>query len=63
MSQNLKIVGSNPAEGFSEFQHFNPEADPTIVSYNASAVKIYKATSDPMRFENKNRFFYFEKTV
>jgi hypothetical protein len=32
------------------------------VSYNASAGKIYRATSSLVRFENKkNIFFYFEK--
>jgi hypothetical protein len=30
------------------------------VSYNASAVKIYNATSSLMLFKNKNIFFYFE---
>jgi hypothetical protein len=29
------------------------------VSYNASAVKIYNATSSFVCFENKNIFFYF----
>jgi hypothetical protein len=33
-----------------------PGANPTIVSYNASAVKIYNATSNLVRFENKNCF-------
>jgi hypothetical protein len=28
-------------------------ANPTIVSYNTSAVKIYNATSSLVRFENK----------
>jgi hypothetical protein len=28
-----------------------PEANPTIVSYNDSAVKIYNATSSLVRFE------------
>jgi hypothetical protein len=37
-----------------------PAANPTIVSYNASAVRIYNATSSLVRFE-KNVFFYFEK--
>jgi hypothetical protein len=36
-------------------------ANPTIVSYNASGVKIYNTTGSQMRFENKNIFFYFEK--
>jgi hypothetical protein len=31
-------------------------ANPTIVSYNASAVKIYNATSSGVRFENKKCF-------
>jgi hypothetical protein len=29
-----------------------------IVSYNASAVKIYNASSSLVRFENKNIFHY-----
>jgi hypothetical protein len=38
-----------------------PEANPTITSYNASAVKIYNTTNSPVRFENKNIFFYIKK--
>jgi hypothetical protein len=34
-------------------------ANPTIASYNTSAVKIYNATSSLVRFENKK--MYFEK--
>jgi hypothetical protein len=30
--------------------------NPTIVSYNASAVKIYNATGNLLRFENKKMF-------
>jgi hypothetical protein len=41
----------------------SPGANPTTVSYNASVVKIYNATSSLVRFENKNIFFYFEKTL
>jgi hypothetical protein len=33
------------------------------VSYNASAVKIYNATSSLVRFENKNISLYFVKTL
>jgi hypothetical protein len=32
----------------------------TIMSYNASAVKIYNAKSSLVRLENKDIFFYFE---
>jgi hypothetical protein len=32
---------------------FSPEANPTIVSYNASDVKIYNATSNLGRYGNK----------
>jgi hypothetical protein len=35
--------------------------DPTIMSYNARAVKIHNATSSLVRFEDKNVFLYFEK--
>jgi hypothetical protein len=38
-------------------------AIPTIVSYNASALKINNATSSLVRFENKYIFSYFEKTL
>jgi hypothetical protein len=34
------------------FQLKLPGANPTIASYNASAVKIYNATSSLVRFEN-----------
>jgi hypothetical protein len=37
--------------------YLRPAANPTIVSYNASAVNIYSATSSLARSENKNIFF------
>jgi hypothetical protein len=40
-----------------------PGANPTIVSYNASAVKIYNARINIFRIENKNNFLYFEKCI
>jgi hypothetical protein len=39
-----------PKIPFPEYVFF---ANPTIVSYNASAVKIYNATSSPVRLANK----------
>jgi hypothetical protein len=36
-------------------------ANPTIVSYNAIACKIYNAAGSLARFVNKNILFYFEK--
>jgi hypothetical protein len=45
------------------WQPWYPGANPTIVSYNASAAKIYNAKSSLLRFENKNIFFYYEKTL
>jgi hypothetical protein len=36
-------------------------ADPTIVSYNASVVKISIGMGSLVRFESKNIFFYYEK--
>jgi hypothetical protein len=36
-------------------------ANPTIVSFNAGAVKAYNATSSLVRFENKNSFLCLEK--
>jgi hypothetical protein len=38
-----------------------PDAIPTVVSYNASTIKIYNATSSLVRFENKKVFFHFER--
>jgi hypothetical protein len=38
-------------ENFAQSGH--PGANPTIVSYNASAVKIYNAKSSLVRFETK----------
>jgi hypothetical protein len=35
---------------------FVPGANPAIVSYNASVVKILNATSSPVRSENKTFF-------
>jgi hypothetical protein len=35
--------------------------DPTIACYNASAVKIYKATSSLVRFEDKKLFLQIWK--
>jgi hypothetical protein len=46
---------------FVKFYKRRPGANPTIVSYNASAVKIYNATGSLVRFENKNIFFWLEK--
>jgi hypothetical protein len=40
-----------------------PVANPTDVSYNASAVKSYNRTSSLPSFENKNISFRFEKTL
>jgi hypothetical protein len=37
-----------------------PGAKPTFVSYNASAVKIYKATSSLVRFKNRTMFLESE---
>jgi hypothetical protein len=41
----------------------NTGANPTIVSYNASAVNIYNATSSLARSENKNIFFCIRKNA
>jgi hypothetical protein len=35
-----------------------PWANPTTVSYNASVVKIYNATSSMVRFYNKDYYFW-----
>jgi hypothetical protein len=39
----------------------SPAANPTTSSYNASAVKIYNATSSLVRFEINGIFCYFEE--
>jgi hypothetical protein len=39
---------------------WQPGVNPTIASYNASAVNFYNATGSIARFENKNILFYFE---
>jgi hypothetical protein len=36
---------------------------PQSLDYNASAVKMNNAASSLVRFENKNIFFYLEKTL
>jgi uncharacterized protein (UPF0333 family) len=38
-------------------------AKPTIVTYNASAVKVCNAMSSLVRFKDKIKFFYFKKTL
>jgi hypothetical protein len=38
-----------------------PEANPPIVSYSASAVKVYNATTKIVRFEAKILSSIFEK--
>jgi hypothetical protein len=41
----------------------SPGANPTIVSYNASSVKIYDAKSSFVRLENNNIFFSLLKSA
>jgi hypothetical protein len=41
----------------------HPGANPTIVSYNASAVKIYNGTSSLVHFEKNHIGTYFEKNT
>jgi hypothetical protein len=48
MYYNVGVVAVN-----SEVVGLVPGANPTIGSYNASAVKIYNAASSLVRFENK----------
>jgi hypothetical protein len=75
----IKTSAKTPNESFmfnpstyvidNEIVSFCPGANPTIVSYNASAVKVYNAsavkvynaTSSLVRFKVKNIFFYSEK--
>jgi hypothetical protein len=40
-----------------------PRPNPKIVSFNASVVKIYNATSSLVRFQNKTIFFLFENSA
>jgi hypothetical protein len=46
-----------------DFIKWIPGANPTIVSYSASAVKIYNATNSLVRFENKNIFFNLKNAL
>jgi hypothetical protein len=41
------------------FENISSGANPTIASYNASAVNFYNATGSLARFENKNIILYF----
>jgi hypothetical protein len=41
----------------SDLSWANPGANPTIASYNASAVNFYTATGSLARFENKKIFY------
>jgi hypothetical protein len=45
------------------YEKLIPGPNPTIVSYDAGAVKIYNATSSLVRFENKNIFFYLRTAL
>jgi hypothetical protein len=54
---------SKCTRNFSTEINFIPWAYPTIVSCNAGTVKIYNASSSLVRFENKNIFSNFEKTL
>jgi hypothetical protein len=59
-SKGLASVGSNPS---SNVHHLGcPGANPAIVTHNASAVKIYNATSSLASFENKKYFILLLKT-
>jgi hypothetical protein len=40
-----------------------PGGNPTIVSYNASSVKVHNATSSLARFENKKYLIFFENAL
>jgi hypothetical protein len=45
------------------FKCFQPGANPTTVSYNASVVNIYNATSSLVHFENNNILSYILSTA
>jgi hypothetical protein len=45
------------------YSKFSSVANPTIASYNASAVKIHNASSSLVRFENKNIFFCLKNAL
>jgi hypothetical protein len=55
--------GLDEAHGIGKSKCAISGANPTIMSNNASAVKIYNATSSLVRFENTNNFFFFGKTL
>jgi hypothetical protein len=58
-----KCQCSRPAESLSLAKVLTSGANPTIASYNASAVNIYNATCCLVRFENKNIVLHIEKTL
>jgi hypothetical protein len=58
---NSKVVGLGP--GLHVVWLVMPGANPAIVSYNASAIKIYNFTSSLVSFENKNMFFLSRITL
>jgi hypothetical protein len=59
------VTWDNFAENLLTFscQKISPGANPAIVSYTASVVKICNATSSLARFENKNILLNFAKTL
>jgi hypothetical protein len=54
----LWIVGLAPGQYVRLKKGSNPGASPTIASYNDCAAKIYNATRNLVRFENKNNVFH-----
>jgi hypothetical protein len=60
------VGASSPRRRKNPFKKLASGPNPTIVSYNASAVKNYNATSRLVRLENKNISFYekcFSRTL
>jgi hypothetical protein len=59
---NEKVACNAPYHQNVKTRSKPPLSNPTIVSYSASVVKIYNATSSLLRFENKTIFFNLKKT-
>jgi hypothetical protein len=61
MGDEQIVLGLVGIENPSLWLNPKPRANPTIVSYNDSAINIHNAMNSLVRFQNKNVFFCFEK--
>jgi hypothetical protein len=60
ISLGITLVVQTPSKISPQSQNRSQSYDHEL---NASAGKIYNATSSPVLLENKNVFFFFEKTL